>query len=388
MNIEKIQLRNFRNYEDITLLPHEGVNIFFGANGSGKTNLLEAIHYCALGKSHRITGDQNTVQIGKTFATSDITLISGASQRKISVQIVPGENNKKTILIDGKKIQKFSDMMGCLQCVVFSPEDMGLIKDGPSVRRRYMDMMISQMNRSYFIALQQYKAALDQKNAILKNIRGGANPREELMDAFDSAMAKSVSVIIKERCKTVEKVKKSASALYRYISGSEKEQFTVEYHSALADSENIENDFCRLSRENRENDIRYGITSVGPHRDDLILFLNGKNMKLFASQGQIRTGALSMKLSQLEILPNGENNAPVLLLDDVMSELDKTRRMKLLDVIQPYQTFITCTDETDLEQELNKRTYQVKNTDGKGSITETASGVKIEKERLQEPDFS
>ena len=154
MIIEKILLRNFRNYDEMTLLPHEGVNLFFGPNGSGKTNLLEAVHYCALGKSHRISGDQNTVRFGESFGLCELTVRSASSRRKISVQLVPGDSNKKSILIDGKKIKRFSDMMGCLQCVIFSPEDMGLIREGPSFRRRYLDMMISQINRGYFIALQ------------------------------------------------------------------------------------------------------------------------------------------------------------------------------------------------------------------------------------------
>ena len=171
MIIQDITLRNFRNYREMTLLPHEGVNLFFGANGSGKTNLLEAIHYCALGKSHRITGDQSAVRMGEQFGVCEITVMTGGVRRKITIRLVPNDLNKTTILIDGKRIQRFSDMMGCLQCVIFSPEDLGLIKEGPSLRRRYLDMMISQVNRGYFIALQQYRSGLEQRNALLREAR-------------------------------------------------------------------------------------------------------------------------------------------------------------------------------------------------------------------------
>ena len=162
----------------------------------------------------------------------------------------------------------------------------------------------------------------------------------------------------------------------------------MEYHSSLNDTDDIAAEFCRQSMENRDMDMRYGICSVGPHRDDLLLNLSGKNMKIFASQGQVRTGALSMKLAQLKILSEIGGDQPVLLLDDVMSELDKTRRMKLISEINPYQTFITCTDETDLELELNKRTYAVSSRDGICHIEETGSGELIPRPEFREPDFT
>ena len=388
MIIDRILLRNFRNYDEMTLLPHEGVNLFFGPNGSGKTNLLEAVHYCALGKSHRVSGDLPTVRSGESFGLCEITVRNETTTRKIAVRLVPGDNNKKTILIDGKKIQRFSDMMGCLACVIFSPEDMGLIREGPSFRRRYLDMMISQVSRGYFIALQQYRAALEQKNAILKNLRGALRPDTAMLDAFESAMARPAALIIEERKKIVSEISQQASEIYRHISGSADELFTVEYHSSLSDAENPENEFRLQSAASREVDIRYGVCSAGPHRDDLLLNLNHKNMKAFASQGQIRTGALSMKLAQLKILSERGHSKPVLLLDDVMSELDKTRRMKLIDEISPYQTFITCTDQTDLDLNLNQRTYAVTSVSGICKITETARGTETVLKEPQDPDFT
>jgi len=302
--------------------------------------------------------------------------------------LVPNEQNRKVILIDGKQIRRFSDMMGCLQCVIFSPEDLGLIREGPSLRRRYLDMMISQVNRGYFIALQQYRSGLEQRNALLKNMR--ANPRQNagLLEVFEQAMAAPAAVIVAARKKVIGLLSVLSADTYRSVSGREAEEFQASYHSAFRESADVQEDFIRIMRENREEDLRLGITTAGPHRDDLNLSLNKKNMKVFASQGQIRTAALSLKLAQMKALREMSGEAPVLLLDDVMSELDKDRRMRLVSEISDYQTFITCTDESDLELEGSKRTYRVSAPAGKAILEETNPGTEIPKPVLQEPDFS
>ena len=388
MIIEKLTLRNFRNYAETVLTPHEGVNLFFGANGSGKTNLLEAVHYCALGKSHRITGDQSVVRIGESFAVCGVSVLSGGVRRDIIVRLVPNEITKKVILLDQKQIRRFSDMMGCLQCVIFSPEDLGLIREGPSMRRRYLDMMISQVNRGYFIALQQYRAGLEQRNALLKNMRGNHREGSGMLDVFEQAMAGPAAAIVAERVRVVEMLSGLAAETYRGISGKDGEDFQASYHSAFRESENVEADFIRIMRENREEDLRLGITSAGPHRDDLNLSLNRKNMKVYASQGQIRTAALSLKLAQMKALRKISGEPPVLLLDDVMSELDRERRMRLVREISGYQTFITCTDESDLELEGDRRIYHVSSPEGTAVLEETNRGTVTEKPVLQEPDFT
>ncbi len=388
MIIEKLTLRNFRNYAETVLTPHEGVNLFFGANGSGKTNLLEAVHYCALGKSHRITGDQSVVRIGESFAVCGVSVLSGGVRRDITVRLVPNEIIKKGILLGQKQIRRLSDMMGCLQCVIVSPEDLGLIREGPSMRRRYLDMMISQVNRGYFIALQQYRAGLEQRNALLKNMR--MNPREGsgMLDVFEQAMAGPAAAIVAERVRVVEMLSALAAETYRGISGRDGEEFQASYHSAFRESEDVEADFIRIMRENREEDLRLGITSAGPHRDDLNLSLNRKNMKVYASQGQIRTAALSLKLAQMKALRKISGEMPVLLLDDVMSELDRERRTRLVREISGYQTFITCTDESDLELEGDRRIYHVSSPEGTAVLEETNRGTVTEKPVLKEPDFS
>ena len=388
MIIKEITLRNFRNYRETTLLPHEGVNLFFGQNGAGKTNLLEAIHYCALGKSHRVTGDQSVVRIGETFGVCDVTVVSGGVRRKISIRLVPNDINRKTILIDSRKIQRFSDMMGCLQCVIFSPEDLGLIKEGPSLRRRYLDMMISQVNRGYFIALQQYRAGLEQRNALLRNLKANGGSGKKMLDVFEQAMAGPAAVIVAERKRTIDLLSGLSAETYRSVSGLEDEEFRIGYHSSLREADNIEEAFCRQMAESREDDLRTGVTSAGPHRDDLALTLNRKNMKVFASQGQIRTAALSLKLAQMKALRQIGGEAPVLLLDDVMSELDRTRRMRLVSEISDYQTFITCTDEDDLELDRERRIYHVTSEDGVAKVEETNRGTEPVLKEPEEPDFS
>lgn len=369
MRIEELKLNNFRNYEEAVLAPHPEVNLFVGKNGSGKTNLLEAIHYAALGRSHRITNDMNVIRNGERLASSTVQVRNHLGMREVSVHFCSDSLQKKEVLIDRKKIQRFSDMMGCLRCVIFSPEDLDLIKEGPSVRRRYLDMMISQINRRYFIALQQYRTGLEQRNAILKNLRANGTGQASVLSVFEETMAESAAEIIRERRKAVGLLSDLARETYFRISGTE-EVFTVQYHSSVREDEDIRETLCRLFYENREDDIRLGITTCGPHREDLNLELNSEPMKHFASQGQIRTGALSLKLSQMELLKNLSGDEPVLLLDDVMSELDRSRRARLVKEIHSFQTFITCTDREDLDCGKVSRCWSVASVSGSGQLTE------------------
>ena len=369
MQIEALKLKNFRNYKELALEPHPGVNLFFGRNGSGKTNLLEAVHYCSLGRSHRITNDVNAVKNGEAFALSSVCIQNALGKREIAVRFHPDEAQKKTVLIDQKKISKFSDMMGCLRCVIFSPEDLGLIREGPSLRRRYLDMMISQVNRGYFIALQQYRIGMDQRNAVIRNLRANGTGNLTILSAFEETMAEPAAVIIRERRKIVSLLSDIAPETYQRISDTD-EMFRLAYHSSVKEEDGIAEMLCRLFRENREDDIRMGFTSVGPHRDDLILTLNKNQMKQFASQGQIRTAALSMKLSQMKILRDLSGEEPVLLLDDVMSELDRKRRACLVGEISSFQTFITCADKNDVEWEKVDQAWEVTADGGEAAVRE------------------
>ena len=388
MIIKKIELDHFRNYDHLVLEPHEGINLFYGPNGSGKTNLLEAVHYCALGKSHRVSQDQNTVMIGQKKASCSVSVQTRYIRSDIQVNLQPGENVKKTIFVDHLRISRFSELMGKLRCVLFSPEDLSMIRGGPASRRRFLDMMISQISPVYFIALQQYRIALEQRSAILKSCRihGGAIPA--MAEDFENAMADQAMVIFRERQKTVQLLSDQITEIYEKISGREKETLRLQYRCFALGSDNPKKEMLRVLKENREEDMRLSQTSCGPHRDDLVITLNQKDMKVFASQGQVRTAALCFRLSQLNVLESFGGERPVLLMDDVMSELDKERRMNLLKEIGETQTFITFSDESDLDAMEEKRSYYVCSRGGIAAVEERNSGSVREEAVMKEPDFT
>lgn len=375
MLIETLKLRDFRNYASLTLKPHPGVNILFGQNGAGKTNLLEAIHYCALGRSHRTSMDREVVRKGCAASSVGVQLRKRSNRMDVTIKLTPDELRHKTILIDQKKTMRLSDMMGKVQCVIFSPEDLMIVKEGPSVRRRFMDMMLSQVSTSYFVALQQYQKALEQRNAMLKDLKHGARMDTAMLEAFELALAVPCETIIPMRRRIIRWTEQIAAEKYAAISGRPQEPFTMIYQCCLDSDEDITARVCRAMAQHRQEDILRGSTGFGIHREDLKLLLSGREMKVYASQGQIRTAALSMKLAQLEVFRQETGETPILLLDDVMSELDMTRRTRLLQEMNDVQTFITCTDESDLEGCLEKRSYSVvSDENGLAQIVENTAG--------------
>ena len=199
MNLNKLTLENFRNYERLQLEFSPGVNLIVGNNAQGKTNLLEAIHYCALGRSHRTSQDKEVVCKGADFAAVGVQLQKSSVRIDIQVKLTPNDGKKKSVFVDRKRANRLSDLMGHVQCVIFSPEDLMLVKEGPSIRRRYLDMMLSQLSTAYFTALQQYQKALDQRNAMLREARKGMRPDAAMMDAFEEAMAVQCGVIVPMR---------------------------------------------------------------------------------------------------------------------------------------------------------------------------------------------
>ena len=387
MTIEKMELIHFRNYEKLELQPHPEINLFFGENGSGKTNLLEAIHFCSLGKSHRLSQDANAVLIGEKAAAVRVEVRSRLSRSRIEIRLSPGEENIKSVWIDGNRASRLSEMMGLLRCVIFSPEDLNLIREGPAVRRRFLDMMISQISRPYFIALQQYRTAMNHRSAILRTARLENRPVSGMIEDFEQAMSDYAETIYRERFGHERFLSEMANEMYREISGREQETFQIQYRSCLKSDRDGSPSLKEALRDCREEDMKNGTTSVGPHRDDLSLMLNSRNMKNYASQGQMRTGALSLKLAQLKVIQKVTGENPVLLLDDVMSELDPERRSNLLHILQDTQTFITCTDRSDLSDYIHYRTYQVREEGGRGAVSEFLSGPKPVSPVFTEPVF-
>ena len=393
MLIETLKLRDFRNYRELEMKPHPGINLLFGQNGSGKTNLLEAVHYCALGRSHRTGVDREVVRKSAEAAACGVTILRRESRIEVAVKLMPGEARKKQVFIDRKRAPRLSDLMGRVQCVIFSPEDLMLVKEGPAIRRRFVDMMLSQLSPSYFVALQQYQKALDQRNALLRDAKRSGILDGDVLEAFERAMALPSQVIIPMRSRMIGRVAQIAAEKYASISGRPGEVFSMKYECCLpgVGEGDIAAVVAEKLRKSRQEDLFRGTTGFGIHREDVGLTLSGREMKLFASQGQIRTAALSMKLAQLDVFQSETGEAPILLLDDVMSELDMTRRTHLLDEISGVQTFVTCTDESDLDGAKNRRTYRVSmNEEFQGQVQETREGEKVETAEpvMDEPDFS
>ena len=388
MIVECLKLRDFRNYGELELRPHPGINLLFGQNGSGKTNLLEAVHYCALGRSHRTSQDREVVRKGCDASAVGVTVARSTGRHEIAVKLMPNGIKHKQVFVDRKRATRLSDMMGRLQCVIFSPEDLMLVKDGPALRRRFLDMMLSQMSTAYFLALQQYQKALDQRNALLRDARKTGRMNIALMDAFEQGMAEHSEMIVRQRKRIIDQLARVAGDKYGAISGRERELFALNYRACLPDSTDFVTKAREILAKTRQEDMLRGTTSFGVHREDMDLLLMGRDMKLFASQGQIRTAVLSMKLAQMEIFQQESGEEPVLLLDDVMSELDMTRRKRLLQEISHVQTFVTCTDESDLDGCGEKRTYLVSmGTDGLAAVKEKNAGETVRKAEEEEPNF-
>lgn len=321
MIIEELKLHDFRNYGELKLRPHPGVNLLFGQNGSGKTNLLEAVHYCALGRSHRTSQDREVVRKGAAMAAVGVLVRKETSRCDVAVKLTPEESRKKQVFLDRKRVPRLSDMMGRLQCVIFSPEDLMLVKEGPAVRRRYLDMMLSQLSTGYFVALQQYHKALEQRNALLREGKKGAQVDQAMLDAFEEAMATPCQTIIPLRRKILSQVAQIAQEKYAAISGRSNEPFVMQYECCLPEEADPAATLRKRWQQSRRDDLFRGTTGFGIHREDIGLTLSGREMKLFASQGQIRTAALSMKLAQLEVYRANTGETPILLLDDVMLSL-------------------------------------------------------------------
>ncbi len=360
MHVKTLKLRQFRNYDALELHLAPGVNLFFGPNGSGKTNLLEAVHYCALGRSHRTAQDREVIARDAPMAACGVTMEKRDGVHDVAVKLLASGDKRKQIFLDGKKAQRLASLMGTLQCVMFAPEDLQLIKEGPSVRRRFLDMLLSQLSTGYFMALQRYQQALSQRNALLREMKlAPRSGQQGMCELWEDAMAQAASIILPARRRVCKQLTEEAGKRYRAITSREREQFALSYLCCVEEDANLQETMMQSWAKRREEDVRRGTTTFGLHREDLSLTIQGKDMRMFASQGQIRTAALALKLSELSIFREQTGESPILLLDDVMSELDLTRRTHLLDEIRGVQTLITCTDESDLAQQDKYIPYRV-----------------------------
>ncbi len=354
MYIEKIKLFNFRNYIEQEISFDKNINIFYGNNAQGKTNIIEAIYLCAIGKSYRTNKDKEIININKNFSNVEINYSKKDREGKVKVEL----SNKKIISLNDIKAKKMSDILGNINIVLFTPEDIYTFKEGPAKRRRILDVMISQLRPAYIYNLNMYLKVLEQRNNYLKQIKYD-NKNEELLSIWEEKMAEYAEIIYKYRKEFVEKIKEKIVDIHKKITDN-KEIIKIEYVSEFKEKD----EYIKELEKNRKIDIIKGYTGKGIHRDDLKLYINDKEIGIFGSQGQHRSAILSIKLSELEIIKEEIEEKPILLLDDFMSELDKERRENFLEDVKDTQIIITCTDKLELKNE-NKKIFFVENRTSK-----------------------
>ena len=338
MKIKKLFLQNFRNYERENFEFSDGLNVLFGKNGQGKTNCAEAVFYLCTGTSLRIRHDKQLIRMGAECAN----IVAEAENRYGRVTIEADiYENKREIRVNGSKIHKNADLMGHINSVFFSPGELRLIQDGPDERRRFMNISISQTSPAYYTALLRYNKILDQRNTLLKN--RDVDLVLDTLPVWDEQLCKYAAIIVKKRAEFVEKLAPYAKEYHAFLTDGGEELVIKPDRVYEGEESEISKKLLTRLENNYEKDLRLGFTTVGPHRDDLEVTIGGVDAKAYASQGQTRTAALALKLSEVQIFKALSGESPILVLDDVMSELDLPRRKKLLKCISELQTVLTCT---------------------------------------------
>ena len=337
MNINKIKLKNFRNYteQEIELNPH--INVFYGDNAQGKTNILEAIFISGFGKSFRTSKEKEMIKLGEDFLETNIFYDKSDRSGKIKIIIA----DKKQIEVNGVKIKKLSELIGNLNLVIFTPDDIQILKNGPAERRRFLDMMIGQLRPNYVHNLNLYLKTLEQRNNYLRQIKE-LNKPENMLEIWDEKLSEYAEIICKYRIEFIKKLNNKIKKIHSEVT-EDKEELEINY---ITECENKEN-YLALLKQRRKLDIIKGFTTKGIHRDDFKCLIN--DIEIYGSQGQHRTAILSLKLAELYVIYDEIGEYPILLLDDFMSELDEKRRKSFLSYIKDTQVIITCTDKMELE---------------------------------------
>lgn len=334
MYIESLELKNFRNYEELSIVLDPGTNILYGDNAQGKTNVLEAIYLCGTTKSHRGSKDKEMIRFDQDESHIRMMVKKDGVSHKIDMHLK--KNKSKGIAIDGVPIRKASELFGIVNIVFFSPEDLNIIKNGPAERRRFLDSEICQLSRLYMIELANYNKVVAQRNKLLKEISFSGRMADTL-EIWDEQMVRYGKSIISERKKFISRLNDILSEIHQNLTGG-KEQILITYEPNVS-----EEGFSEELKAGRERDLRFGQSYTGPHRDDFCVRVNDIDIRKYGSQGQQRTAALSLKLAEIRLVEEEIHDTPVLLLDDVLSELDGSRQNYLLQSIHSIQTLITCT---------------------------------------------
>lgn len=343
MVIKSLKLKNYRNYELLNLTFDPKTNILYGDNAQGKTNILEALYLSGTTKSHRGTKDRDLIQFGREESHLETVVEKNGVLFQIDMHLK--KNSPKGIAINKIPIRRAGELFGIVHFVFFSPEDLNIIKEGPAGRRRFIDLELSQLDKVYLSNLSNYNRIINQRNSLLKEIVYQKDLIDTL-DIWDMQLAEYGTKIIERRKKFIDEVNRIIGGIHEKLTGG-RENIELSYESSAGEL-SMED----MLRKNRERDIRFKSTSAGPHRDDLCFRVGDLDIRKFGSQGQQRTAALSLKLSEIELVKMLIHDTPILLLDDVLSELDKNRQNYLLDSIHDIQTVITC---TGLDEFVNHR---------------------------------
>lgn len=338
MVIESLELKNYRNYKELHINFDPGTNVLYGDNAQGKTNILESVYVCATTKSHRGSKDREIIEFGEEESHIKMNIRKDDVPYRIDMHLK--KNKTKGVAINGIAIHKASELFGVVNVVFFSPEDLNLIKNGPAERRRFVDLELCQLNRLYVHSLVQYNKIILQRNKLLKEI--GFRPEyEEMLDIYDMQLVSYGRELIHYRRDFIDQLNHIIRDIHYNLSGK-KEKLEIRYEPNVG-SEDLE----KALKKNRAQDMKQRMTLTGPHRDDISFYVNNIDIRRFGSQGQQRTAALSLKLAEIELVKKIVKDYPILLLDDVLSELDSGRQEHLLSGISHIQTVITCTGLDD-----------------------------------------
>ncbi len=349
MYIDRIQLNNFRNYKKLDISLNKNIDIIYGDNAQGKTNILEAIFLCSFGKSFRTTKEKEMIKFDENNAVVEVQYKRKDREGKIKIEI--GE--KKKITLNGIKIKKLSELLGNINIVIFTPDDIDILKNGPANRRRFLDMMIGQLRPNYVYNLNMYLKTIEQRNNYLRQIREENKP-EEMLDIWDEKLIEYGEKIYSYREEFIQKIINKINEIHSKITDS-KEILKINYISDC----NSKEEYLKLLKARRKLDIIKGFTTKGIHRDDFVIYINGKEVNTYGSQGQNRTVILSLKLAELNVIYDEIGEYPILLLDDFMSELDEKRRKNFLSNIRDTQVILTGTEKIDLPN-LEYNLYNIK----------------------------
>lgn len=355
--VKSISLQHYRNYEELQLDSFSDVNLLIGQNAQGKTNLVEAIFVLALTKSHRTPRDRELISFQEKSAHVSAVVEKKYGQLTLDLNLSPQGKKAK---INGLEQRKLSDFIGSLNVVMFAPEDLEIVKGTPGVRRRFLDMEIGQVQPGYLYHLQQYQKVLNQRNNLLKQMWGNDKPQQGLLEVWDQQLADHGVKIIKKRKQFIVKLQKWAESIHHGITNGSEDLKLVYLPSFGDEAEEDEaylfEQFMLKLSQLKDQELRRGMTLAGPHRDDVAFYINGKEVQTYGSQGQQRTTALSLKLAEIELIHEEIGEYPVLLLDDVLSELDPYRQTQLIETFQTkVQTFITATGIESLNTDKLKK---------------------------------